>query len=233
MSAAASTGSAASCRRRAAAASTSVALVTAPRGRIDVAVVNGVAGDAELDVVDAALDRRLLGLVALAEEHRDRDRGEDADDDDHDQQLDEGEAPSHSSVRSVSSSSPRRVPAHSNRKPAVASCNHRLEVSSRAAAQPAQGALWLCAPPSQVVCPLRLHTHCAQVRIRRTHGTLLPASVRRRRHARSTPTLPDSNEKRPGRLPSQPPRARELRLIRRSGHGTVMMRCRPCRTRPG
>ena len=51
---------------------------------------------------DAALDGRLLGLVALAEEHRDRDRGEDADDDDHDQQLDEGEAPvCPSAVRSI------------------------------------------------------------------------------------------------------------------------------------
>ena len=65
---------------------------TLRRRRIDVVVVDGVALDADLDRVHAFLDARVLGLVALVEEHRDRDRGEDADDDDHDQQLDEGEA---------------------------------------------------------------------------------------------------------------------------------------------
>ena len=56
-------------------------------------VVHAPALDADLERVHPLLDGRVLGLLALVEEHRDRDRGEDADDDDHDQQLDEGEAP--------------------------------------------------------------------------------------------------------------------------------------------
>ncbi len=77
------------------------------RRRIGVAVVDGVALDTHLDAVDTLLDRGVLGLAPLAEEHRDGDGRQDADDDDHDQQFDEGETV-------LVHPEPRRSPCHAD-----------------------------------------------------------------------------------------------------------------------
>ena len=62
------------------------------RRGVGVAVVDRIALYADLDAVDALLDRGVFGLVPLTQEHRDGDGGQDADDDDDDEELDEGEA---------------------------------------------------------------------------------------------------------------------------------------------
>ena len=206
-----SRGSAASCRRsRTPPASTERRLLDGVGRRVRVAVVDRVAGDAELDVVDAALDRRLLGLVALAEEHRDRDRGEDADDDDHDQQFDEGEAPRVPRCPVVSSLSPTAARILHTKNPRS---HHATTGSGSVQRQPGR----LRESRGFAPHPRKWFALCAS-----TH------TVPKYRFAGHRPCpLPDDGiaapaatgtrlgqEKRPGRLLSQPPRAQNVTSLR-------------------
>ena len=62
------------------------------RDRGDAVAIDEVRRQLLADGRDVGLGRRVLGLLALAQEDRDGDGGEDADDDHDDEELDQGEA---------------------------------------------------------------------------------------------------------------------------------------------